>query len=158
VADDADAHGLVETLTAAGHRTTDALRWLAAVLRRLAERLIAPLRVDDSPNKFRLSSVETHTTTIEGDTGWAYRPPATLRCPECAEEILQADPRAAIDCPECRVALAPKRFTELELLGLTCPICRTPMQHGQRHPEAFDVPEWATCPNCQYHWEFKHFY
>jgi len=146
-----DAHGLGATLTAAGSRAIAALRWLA-------ERLIAPLRTDDSPNKFRLSSVETHTTTIDGDTGWAYRPPATLRCPECAAGILQADSRAPVDCPECRVELPPDRFTELELVGLTCPVCRTPMQHGQRHPNAFDVPEWATCPNCQYHWEFKHFY
>jgi hypothetical protein len=30
------------------------------------------------------------------------------------------------------------------------------MEHGQRHPQAFDVPEWATCHNCRYHWEFKH--
>lgn len=155
VADDADARGIEST---ASSRTAAALRWLLAVCRRLAERLIAPLRAGDGPNKFRLSSVETHTTTIDGDTGWAYRPPATVRCPDCTAGILQADSRDAIDCPECRVDLPAERFGDLELLGLTCPICRTPMQHGQRHPEAFDVPEWATCPNCQYHWEFKHFY
>jgi hypothetical protein len=155
VGDDADAHGSNQTV---GSRTIAALRWLLSASRRLAERVIAPLRAGDGPNKFRLSSVETHTTTIEGDTGWEYRPPATLRCPDCATGILQADPRDAIDCPACRIDLPAERFTELELLGLTCPICRTPMQHGRRHPEAFDVPEWATCPSCQYHWEFKHFY
>jgi len=158
VADDADARGFGGMLTAAGSRSIAALRWVAAMLRRLAERVIAPLRAGDGPNKFRLSSVETHTTTIDGDTGWAYRPPATLRCPACATEILQADSRSVIDCPTCRIELPPERFGDLNLLGLTCPICRTPMQHGQRHPEAFDVPEWANCPNCQYHWEFKHFY
>jgi len=153
-----DAHGFAEALTAVGSRTTAALRWLVAALRRLAERLIAPLRTGDGPNKFRLSSVETHTTTIDGDTGWAYRPPATLQCPACATTILQADSRNHIDCPACRVELPPERITDLDLLALTCPVCRTRMQHGQRHPEAFDVPEWANCPNCQYHWEFKHFY
>jgi hypothetical protein len=164
VVDDADAEAEADapchgtTFTAVGSRTTAALRWVAAALRRLAERLIDPLRAGDGPNKFRLSSVETHTTTIDGDTGWAYRPPATLRCPDCGSEILQADSRASIDCPECRVDLPAERFGDLDLLGLACPVCRTPMQHGQRHPEAFDVPEWANCSNCQYHWEFKHFY
>ncbi|MFB6256006.1 MAG: hypothetical protein ABEH58_04635 [Haloplanus sp.] len=155
MADDADAQ---EFADAAVSRTTAALRWSLSTCRWLAERLIAPLRTGDGPNKFRLSSVETHTTTIDGDTGWAYRPPATLRCPDCATGILQADSRDDIDCPECRIELPADRFSDLELLGLTCPICRTPMQHGQRHPDAFDLPEWANCPNCQYHWEFKHSY
>ena len=146
-----DSHGLAATLGALGSRVVTPLKWLLG-------KLIAPLRAGDGPNKFRLSSVETHTTTIEGDTGWVYRPPATVRCPDCGTGILQADPRDSIDCPSCSVSLPPERFTDLELLALTCPICRAGMQHGQRHPEAFDVPEWATCHNCQYHWEFKHFY
>lgn len=146
-----DSRGLAATLGVAGRRLLALLRWLVT-------RLLAPLRTDGDPNKFRLSSVETHTTTIDGDTGWAYRPPATLRCPACAAEILQADSRDPIDCPHCRVELPAERFSDLELLALTCPLCRTRMQHGRRHPKAFDVPEWATCPNCQYHWEFKHFY
>lgn len=146
-----DAHTLASTLLSAGRRAVAALRWAVV-------RLIAPLRTGDGPNEFRLSSVETHTTTIDGDTGWAYRPPATLRCPDCGADIVQADAREPIDCPDCRVRRPPERFTALELRSLTCPVCRTRMQHGQRHPETFDVPEWATCPNCQYHWEFKHFY
>jgi len=146
-----DARGPVTTLAAAASRFLTSLRWVGA-------RLAAPLRAGDGPNKFRLSSVETHTTTIEGDTGWAYRPPATLRCPSCTSDILQADSRDPIDCPDCRVELPPERFTDLDLLELTCPVCRTRMRHGQRHPKTFDVPEWATCENCQYHWEYKHFY
>jgi hypothetical protein len=129
-----------------------------ARLRGRAARLVAPIRAEGGPGRFRLWSIETSTTTSRGGTGWAYRPPATLRCPDCAAEILQADSRDAIDCPQCRVDLPPERFTDLELLALSCPVCRAPMQHGRRHPEAFDVPEWATCHNCQYHWEFKHFY
>jgi hypothetical protein len=146
-----DARGFVATLGAAGSRLFASIRWIGA-------RLIAPLRTGDGPNKFRLSSVETHTTTIDGDTGWKHRPPATLRCPACETEILQPDPRDPINCPRCRVDLPSERFTDLDLLALTCPVCRTRMRHGQRHPETFDVPEWATCENCQYHWEYKHFY
>lgn len=153
-----DSHSSSTALDPSDSRLRAAVRWLAAAVRWLVGRLIAPLRTGDGPNKFRLSSVETHTTTIDGDTGWAYRPPATLRCPACESKILQADSRDDIDCPSCRVALPPDRFGDLELLALTCPVCRARMQHGQRHPEAFDVPEWATCENCQYHWEYKHFY
>jgi hypothetical protein len=32
------------------------------------------------------------------------------------------------------------------------------MQYGQRHPQRFDFPEWATCDDCRYHWEFRHSY
>jgi len=32
------------------------------------------------------------------------------------------------------------------------------MVHGQRHPKRFDIPEWATCHACRYHWEFEHSY
>jgi hypothetical protein len=41
---------------------------------------------------------------------------------------------------------------------MTCPVCKSHMQYGQRHPEQFDFPEWATCNNCRYHWEFEHSY
>ncbi|WP_435069099.1 hypothetical protein [Haloplanus sp. C73] len=144
------SRGFVRALGAATGHVLASLRWLGT-------RLVAPLRTGDGPNEFRLSSVETHTTTIDGDTGWAHRPPATLRCPECGDEILQADSSAPIDCPRCRVDLPADRFTDLDLLALTCPVCRSGMQYGRRHPE-FGVPEWANCPNCQYHWEFKHSY
>ncbi|WP_338737820.1 hypothetical protein [Haloplanus salilacus] len=146
-----DAGDRVATLRRALTRGVD-------LVTRIGERLVAPLRTADDPNAFRLSSVETHTTTIDGDTGWGHRPPATVRCPECAAEILQADARDPIDCPACAAEFQSDRFTDLELLTLTCPVCRTPMQHGRRHPHTFDVPEWATCGNCQYHWELKHFY
>mgnify|MGYP000285276883 CR=1 FL=1 len=101
-----------------------------------------------------------------GDVSTAEKPGVLHRvrlcyyCLGCGDYVVEwrESPGHPIDCPECRIELPAERFSELELLGLTCPICRTPMQHGQRHPEAFDVPEWANCPNCQYHWEFKHFY
>lgn len=128
------------------------------IVRWLGERLVAPLRAADEPNAFRLSSAETHTTTVDGDTGWTHRPPATVRCPECDAAILQADARDRIDCPECAAAFPFDRFDDFELLGLTCPVCRSSMEHGRRHPGTFDIPEWATCHACQYHWELKHFY
>jgi Zn finger protein HypA/HybF involved in hydrogenase expression len=139
-------------------RTASLLKDAFSLLKRVVVRIVAPLTTTDGPNEFRLSSHETHTTTIEGDTGWAHRPPARLRCPECSAEIAQSGARSRIDCPDCRATFPPERFPDLELLSLTCPTCRNPMQHGQRHPETFDVPEWATCHNCRYHWEFKHFY
>lgn len=120
--------------------------------------LLAPLKRGDGPNKFRLSSVDTATTTYEGDEGWATRPPATLSCPRCEAEILQHNSRDRIDCPRCVASFSHTEFGDLELLYLTCPVCQTRMQHGQRHPRVFDFPEWATCDACRYHWEFKHFY
>jgi hypothetical protein len=26
-----------------------------------------------------------------------------------------------------------------------------------RRPKQYDVPEWATCDACRYHWELEHF-
>lgn len=124
----------------------------------LANRLIAPLRTGDGPNQFRLSSAETATTTYDGDVGWSKRPPAMVRCPRCDTAILQHNSRDSIDCPRCVAEFSDEEFTDLELLYMTCPVCRSPMQHGQRHPERFDVPEWATCDDCRYHWEFRHSY
>jgi Zn finger protein HypA/HybF involved in hydrogenase expression len=133
-------------------------RRTVALVRRLVGRAIAPLTAADGPGEFRLSIPETHTTTLDGDTGWSHRPPARLRCPECRAEIHQADPRSRIDCPRCAATYPPDRFPDLELVALICPTCRRRMRHGRRHPEAVDVPEWATCDGCRYHWEFQHFY
>ena len=127
-------------------------------IRRLADLLVDPLRVDGTPNKFRLSSPETATTTYDGDVGWAKRPPAVLRCPQCGSDVLQHRSGDDIDCPRCVAEFGYEEFAELELVRLVCPVCRSRMQHGQRHPEAFDIPEWATCDGCRYHWEFKHSY
>ena len=81
-----------------------------------------------------------------------------LRCPLCGSDVLQHHARDDIDCPRCVAAFPHEEFAELELRYMVCPVCRSRMQHGQRHPEAFDVPEWATCDECRYHWEFRHSY
>lgn len=134
------------------------LRAVFAGLRRVGERVVAPLREGDGPNKFRLSSPDTATTTIDGSVGWHNRPPAALECPRCAAEIYQHNARDGIDCPRCVAEFGHDEFTDLKLLYMRCPVCRSEMQHGQRHPERFDFPEWATCDGCRYHWEFRHSY
>jgi Zn finger protein HypA/HybF involved in hydrogenase expression len=143
--------GTVASLRPAGRR-------LFAMLKRVGERVVAPLRTGEGPNKFNLSSVETSTTTYNRSVGWVKRPPTLLRCPRCESEIYQGNARDDIDCPRCVAAFDAEEFADLELLSMECPICRDRMQHGQRHPEKFDFPEWATCNSCRYHWEFKHSY
>ncbi|MFT4922204.1 MAG: Zn-finger nucleic acid-binding protein [Haloarculaceae archaeon] len=119
---------------------------------------VSPLKRGEGPNKFRLSSDDTATTTYDGDEGWTSRPPAHLACPRCDAEILQHNAMDEIDCPRCVAEFDHNEFTDLDLLYMTCPVCKSQMKHGQRHPEVFDFPEWATCDNCRYHWEFKHSY
>ncbi|WP_435183647.1 hypothetical protein [Halobellus sp. EA9] len=131
---------------------------LFGVAKGVAERIVSPLRRGDGPNKFRLSAMDTATTTYDGDDGWASRPPAVLECPRCGGDIPQHHARDDIDCPHCVAEFSYREFPELELKHLTCPVCRSEMTHGQRHPESFDIVEWATCNGCRYHWEFKHSY
>lgn len=137
---------------------TSALHAVFEWLRRAGEQLVDPLRRGDGPNEFRLSSAETATTTYDGSVGWGNRPPATLECPRCGGDIYQHTARDGIDCPRCVAEYDPGEFADLELRSLVCPVCRSGMRHGQRHPERFDFPEWATCDSCRYHWEFRHSY
>lgn len=127
-------------------------------LKHILSRIVDPLRSDDGREHFRLSMPETHTTTIDGDVGWANRPPAVLRCPECGAQVYQHRASTQIECPNCWFETASDNFPDLELLGFVCPQCQTPMQDGQRHPQVFDVPEWATCDTCRYHWEYANWY
>ncbi|SEH57197.1 hypothetical protein SAMN05192561_10847 [Halopenitus malekzadehii] len=140
------------------YHVTGALHALLAGLKRVGNRLVAPLRRGEGPNKFRLSSVDTATTTIDGSVGWRNRPPATLACPQCDSEIYQRHAHDTIDCPRCRATFDGNEFDDLELIAFECPVCRTEMRHGTRHPERFGFPEWATCDACRYHWEFRHSY
>ncbi|MEF8780560.1 MAG: hypothetical protein V5A46_07760 [Haloferacaceae archaeon] len=124
----------------------------------LWRQLIGPLQENEDMEGFTLAIPEVHTTTLEGDTGWNSRPPATLSCPQCGSEIYQHRPGDAIDCPRCTAAFDRDEFPDLELLYMECPKCRSRMEHGRRHPQQVEVPEWATCENCRYHWEFEHWY
>jgi Zn finger protein HypA/HybF involved in hydrogenase expression len=133
-------------------------RYLLETSKRLARALIEPLKEDDELENFRLSSPETQTTTIDGDVGWAKRPPAFVQCSNCESEIFQESPRDELDCPRCTSEYTPQEFPELDLLHMACPVCNSEMEHGRRHPNSIPVPEWATCHRCRYHWEFAHDY
>jgi Zn-finger nucleic acid-binding protein len=132
-------------------------RTVVDALKHTGHLLAEPFRVNDELKSFTLSIPETQTTTVDGDTGWARRPPAGVKCPKCGSEIQQLKAIDSIDCPRCVGEFDPEEFPEFELLYLRCPVCRTHMDHGSRHPNAIDVPEWATCNACRYHWEYDHF-
>lgn len=134
----------------------DATATVAGWLRWLGHALVEPLRADPDM-EMRLAIPDAQTTMTKGDVGWPKRPPATVACPECSAEIFQYRPHGTLNCPECYVQRSSEEFSALELLYLTCPVCRERMEHGRRHPQQFDVPEWATCRSCWYHWEFEHF-
>lgn len=126
------------------------------LLKRIAHRLVEPLRADEDIKHFTLAVPDAATTTYEGGVGWPKRPPATVRCPGCGAEIYQHRARHSIDCPNCYREFTPDEFSKFELLSLTCPKCSQEMDHGRRHPSVVEVPEWATCHECRYHWEFTH--
>jgi hypothetical protein len=138
------------------HVVTGHLQVVFETLRSAVDRIVDPLRADDDLENFRLSIPETHTTTIDGDTGWNKRPSALVRCGQCDSEIRHGDPHGSIDCARCTAEYGPEEFGDLELLHLECPVCRHQMEHGRRHPSRIDLPEWATCHNCRYHWEIGH--
>jgi Zn finger protein HypA/HybF involved in hydrogenase expression len=135
----------------------DIVRTIFSALKHVGHLLVEPLRADDNLESFTLSIAETQTTTIDGDIGWVRRPPAAVKCPKCDSEIQQLQAIDTIDCSRCVGEFSPEQFPEFELLYLRCPVCRTRMEYGNRHPNAIDVPEWATCNACRYHWEFAHF-
>ncbi|WP_336037594.1 hypothetical protein [Halobacterium yunchengense] len=126
--------------------------------RRLLERLVAPLRRDESLEPFTLAIPEAQTTTVDSVQGWQNRPPAVLRCPGCGGELTQSQAIERLDCATCWRDFPSETFAEHDLLALVCPRCDAEMEHGQRHPKMYDVPEWATCPDCRYHWDLDHWY
>ncbi|MFB6352642.1 MAG: hypothetical protein ABEJ92_01000 [Halobacteriales archaeon] len=128
------------------------------LLKRVIETLVEPLRADDDIEHFTLAIPDAQTTTVDSVQGWANRPAARLRCPGCSAVIPQRQSSHDIDCPNCYRSFKPDAMGELELLGMTCPRCGGEMDHGTRHPQTFDVPEWATCPDCRYHWDLSHWF
>lgn len=130
----------------------------ARLLKRVYEYLVDPLRVEEGEKSFTLSIPEAQTTTVDSVQGWSNRPTAVLRCPGCDTDIPQRKSTSNIDCPNCYRTFGSDEFSDLELLGLYCPRCETEMAHGIRHPNLFDIPEWATCQECQYHWDLDHWF
>jgi len=128
------------------------------VLKLVVDKIVDPLREDETITHFTLAIPEAQTTTVDSVQGWENRPPATLRCAGCGTEVPQRRSRSSIDCPYCYREYDADQFGELELLSMVCPRCDTEMDFGRRHPMLFDVPEWATCPDCQYHWDLNHWF
>jgi len=133
---------------------TTVYRFLLSVL----DRLVDPLRADEQITKFTLSIPEAQTTTVDSVQGLQNRPPSVLRCPGCEAEMHQHHAMGNIDCPECWREFPEEAYADLELLAMICPRCESEMNHGRRHPMLFDTPEWATCPDCQYHWDLDHWF
>lgn len=127
-------------------------------LKLLVDKVVDPLRVDESIEHFTLAIPEAQTTTVDSVQGWDNRPPAVLRCAGCDTRIRQGRSRSKIDCTYCYRTFGDDEFSDLELLAMVCPRCETTMDHGRRHPRLYDVPEWATCPDCQYHWDLNHWF
>ena len=126
--------------------------------KQVLERIVDPLRADDSIEHFTLAIPEAQTTTVDSVQGWRARPPAVLRCSGCGTEVRQQRSTGDIDCTYCYRTFSDDQFADLELLALVCPRCETDMEFGRRHPRLFDVPEWATCRTCQYHWDLNHWF
>ncbi len=127
-------------------------------LKQLLVKLVEPLRADESITHFTLAIPEAQTTTVDSVQGWQRRPPAVLRCAGCGTEVSQRRATSAIDCTNCYRTFPADEFADLELLAMVCPRCDAEMDHGIRHPMLFDHPEWATCPDCQYHWDLDHWF
>ena len=127
-------------------------------VKRLIDALIEPLRANHDLENFSLAIPDAQTTTVDSVQGWSNRPAALLRCPGCEAQIPQRKSSNPIDCPNCYREYRADEFSQLELLGLVCPRCNTEMAHGIRHPHVFDIPEWATCQDCQYHWDLDHWF
>jgi len=127
-------------------------------LKGLYEFFVDPLRIDDDMAQFTLSIPEAQTTTVDSVQGWSERPAAILCCPGCEAEIPQRKSSSQIDCPNCYREFKPHDFSDLDLMAMICDRCNAEMKHGIRHPNVFEIPEWATCPDCQYHWDLSHWW
>jgi DNA-directed RNA polymerase subunit RPC12/RpoP len=127
-------------------------------LKRYATFIVDPPWEKEGPENFTLAVPEAHSTFKRGDVGWPNRPPAVIRCPNCPSSFTHEFANDVIDCPDCHSQQPPDEFGEMDLLGLVCPHCQRELDHGTRHPEMLEVPEWASCTTCQYHWEYQHDY
>jgi len=127
-------------------------------LKRAAMFVLDPPWTKDGPETFTMAVPEAHSTFKRGDVGWANRPPTVVECPSCAKQFTHEFANDFVDCPHCRFECSPDEFADLELVKLLCPHCGRDLNHGTRHPGMMEVPEWASCIDCQYHWEYQHDY
>jgi Zn ribbon nucleic-acid-binding protein len=132
--------------------------WVFNAVKHLVHVIVEPLRKDESLEHFTLAIPEAQTTTVDSVQGWQNRPPAVLECPGCGSEMRQHNAIGPIACQSCWREFPSEEFADHELLAMICPRCDADMHHGRRHPQMFDIPEWATCPDCQYHWDLDHWF
>lgn len=126
------------------------------MLDKLRTKVRRALGGSSDPHPLTLAVPDARSTFNPGDVGWARRPPATVGCPQCGREFVHQYATDIIRCPTCRFECQPERFGQLELIAMACPECDQDLEHGVRHPHLFEMPQWASCPNCQYHWEIQH--
>ncbi|WP_206662543.1 hypothetical protein [Halorubrum sp. BOL3-1] len=120
--------------------------------------ILDPPWTREGPETFTMAVPEAHTTFKRGDVGWAKRPPAVVQCPSCHDLFTHEFANDFLDCPSCHMERSPEEFAGMELVALVCPRCDRRLDQGIRHPEMMDVPEYASCTECQYHWEYQHDY
>ena len=124
--------------------------------RALLKYLLDPPWQPDGPHPLTLAVPDARSTFNRGSSGWASRPNADIRCPLCRTEFTHDNALEMIDCPYCRFECEPDDFGRIEIERLVCPDCGSDMNYGIRHPNLFEFPQWASCPECQFHWEFQH--
>jgi uncharacterized protein (UPF0212 family) len=105
-----------------------------------------------------LAVPEARSSFADGDVGWRNRPAATVACPSCETHFDQQYATDVLDCTYCTFESNSRDISELDLIALHCPRCGSTLEHGRRHPDQFDVPQWASCEECSYHWEISHGY
>ena len=127
-------------------------------LKRAIMFVLDPPWTRDGPDNFTLAVPEAHSTFKRGDVGWAKRPPAVVECGSCDRTFTHEFANDIVDCPACSFECSPDEIHDLDLVALICPHCQRELDHGIRHPELMDGPEWASCTECQYHWEYQHDY
>jgi len=125
-------------------------------LKRWVRAALDPPWTRDGPETFTLAVPEAHSAFKAGDEGWSSRPPAVVRCPTCSSLVTHAFADDVVACSTCSWECSPDEFPALELVALVCPDCRRQLDYGVRHPSLVEVPEWASCTSCQYHWEYQH--
>lgn len=125
-------------------------------LKALVKWLVGPPAGMPADHPLTLAIPDARSTFDRGGVGLAERPTARVRCDACSKEFFHERGRDMIRCPRCPVERPPDRLADFELLELQCPVCGTSMEYGIRHPNLFDSPQWASCPECHYHWESNH--
>ena len=131
---------------------------MLSLLKKCVMFVLEPPWEKEGPETFTLAVPEAHSTFKRGDVGWAKRPPAVVECPTCSSSFTHEFANDFIDCPTCGFESPPDEFGKVDVLMFACPHCQRQLDYGVRHPEMMDFPEWASCTDCQYHWEYQHDY